>query len=271
MPELAEVELAKRSLEKFSLNQKIVKVETDGNERFIQAENSLNERVISLRRRGKYIIFELTNDLEMIIHLGMTGSVLASEESKKLTRFRARWFFENEEVITLTDFRGFGRVEVTKKGNYENLKGLQNLGPEPLDNFIEKPFIEGFKKVGSPVKSRLLNQKYMAGPGNYVCDESLWRSKINPHQKFLTEKEAKLLIKNLKDVFIEGINNGGLSLKDYVLIDGSKGNVLNTLDCYNRNGLPCNRCGTLLTKTTIAGRGSTWCPKCQKEKKVKKK
>lgn len=258
MPELPEVETIKRGLLPL-IGSTVVSVSTDSSLRFIQAEKAKGRSLEDVKRRGKYLIFKF-EDLDMMLHLGMTGALTFASPS----RFRAQWVFSST-TLTLTDPRGFGRVIATSPGDYSKIKGLSQLGPEPLDDaFDVKLFVDSMSKYGAPIKARLLGQKSMAGPGNYICDEALWRARINPGVRSLTPAKARKLALELINVMEEAIQSGGMSMRNYVQVDGGTGSAQNSLQCYGRVGLPCHRCGAALVKTRVAGRGSTWCPRCQK-------
>lgn len=263
MPELAEVETVKRGLEASVINRVISKVDSDGSERFKAAEFTYLDKITSITRRGKYLIFHLETNRDMIVHLGMTGALLVTPQSAQLSRFRARWVFD-DVTLTLIDPRGFGRVGVVDAGDYSSFKGLSGLGPEPLDNFDPKPFVEAFAKEGQTVKARLLGQKHLAGVGNYVCDEALWRAKINPKRRQLSKKESLELVNAIISVLNDGIARGGLSTRDYQQVDGTKGSMIDFLDVYGRAGEPCSRCQSTIIKEVVAGRGTSFCPRCQR-------
>lgn len=263
MPEIAEVELVRREVENLLNGKRIVSVETDESLRYKEAANSVGSRVMEVKRRGKYLIVILDDGNDMIIHLGMTGAL----RDESLPKYRARWHLNGGGTLTLTDPRGFGQVRVVKHQDYSGLSGLSSLGPEPLENFPIEPFVKEFTREGQAVKSRILQQKVMAGPGNYVADEALWEAKVHPESRKLTKKSAENLAYALIKVIEEALEHGGVSMRDYQHVDGSSGDMLKQLKCYSRDGLPCLRCGTILVKKKVNGRGSTYCPKCQKLKK----
>lgn len=271
MPEAAEVEVVRRGLEPLVVGKRVESVDlADAHERWAQARESVGATVLGVRRRGKYLLLDLgradapTPLAEMVLHLGMTGQVVVSEVGTLMERFRVRWHFEGGTVVNLGDVRGFGRVVLLEPGDHSRVAGLASLGPEPLEEFDTKAFARALTTSGAPVKAVLLGQSLMAGVGNYVADEGLWRAKVHPEERHLGVRRGALLGQALVDVVTDALRQGGLSMRDYIQVDGSRGSMQEALSAYGRAGLPCLRCGTALRKSVVAGRGSTWCPRCQR-------
>jgi formamidopyrimidine-DNA glycosylase len=270
VPEVAEVEVVRRGLEPLVVGKRVTRVVlSDENERWSEARESEGALVLGVRRRGKYVLLDLAKDAgedplaEMVVHLGMTGQLVTSSEEDVMTRFRVRWHLEGGVVLNLGDVRGFGRVAVLEPGEHSRIAGLAGLGPEPLGGFDERAFARELTKSGAPVKAVLLGQSLMAGVGNYVADEGLWRARVHPEERHLGVRRGAALGRALVDVVEDALVRGGLSIRDYVRVDGTKGSMQDALSAYGRAGLPCLRCGSALRKSVVAGRGSTWCPKCQ--------
>lgn len=262
MPELVEVDIVARGLNKTIKGKHIEKVQCGINPRFKDAKLAKNSDILKVTRRGKYIMLELTGDKKMIIHLGMTGQLLLN--SPVDSHIRAT-FHVGADTLKLRDPRGFGLVKVVGNDQDHGLRTLNSLGPEYYDkNFTEEHirFVVGGSMCG--IKTMLLGQTILAGVGNYICDEALHRALVHPLKRKLTTAECGKLHKSLLDIVAESMALGGVSIRDYVHIDGTKGTYQNVLKVYGRGGLPCLTCATGLTKAIVSGRGTVYCGACQK-------
>jgi formamidopyrimidine-DNA glycosylase len=270
MPELPEVETVARGLAKRVTGDLIESVWLGSKKEPLKSPAKLiartleNARVVTVRRIGKQIVFDLLSSsgtpTQWIVHLGMTGQMLVCSpdaEIKKHTHAIAKLASGRE--LRFVDPRRFGRLSVVSKGDFAG------TGLEPLDIDLES-FMGLFRGRKTPIKSALLNQKLLGGVGNIYGDESLFRAGIRPRRRAgsLTREQFKKLHSSLKRVLNEAIRAGGSSISDYVGADGEEGFFQLRHRVYGREGEPCRVCKTPIKRIVIAGRSSHYCPKCQR-------
>jgi formamidopyrimidine-DNA glycosylase len=274
MPELPEVENVVQSLQKLK-NKTINKVQTSGKKLREDIPKNIEsllkgKKIIQIRRRAKYIVFELSDEEEILAHLGMTGKfeIFEAKDFKNLNlkNFPSHThaiFDLGDKILTYNDTRRFGLLMVGNRA----VKHLANLGVEPLSEaFNVDKFLELTSQVKTPIKLFLLKQDKIAGLGNiYVC-EALFRAKISPLRAAgeITNKEAKKLVETIKLVLKESIINGGTTLKDYRKADGSSGNFQNKLQVYGRKNDKCFVCQHNILHIIQGGRSTFYCVHCQK-------
>ena len=262
MPEVVEVEIVARGLRKEIVNRTITEVESDSNPRFSDSSQIKNRTVTMVARKGKYLICTLSGSKTMIIHLGMTGQLL--HNSPVTSNIRAI-FTLGKDTLTLRDPRGFGRVRVTGTGEDHGLATLNKLGPEYNDPlFTGEHIYSTIGKSNIGIKALLLNQQILAGVGNYICDEALHRAKINPTKQHLNLGQCVELRESLLHVIHASLVCGGVSIRDYVHIDGTKGHYQNSFNVYGRAGENCSTCAGILNRSVVAGRTTVHCGSCQK-------
>lgn len=240
----------------------LLEVWSPGQEKFAgPTEISLGSFVSAVLRRGKFLVIEFSSGQDLVVHLGMTGSLLWN--SRRARHTRAQMTFSSG-TLTFNDPRGFGRALAGPRGTQVGSPTLRSLGPDPLDtNLRRKEVASVLRGMSGTVKARLLSQRVLAGIGNYMADESCFRARIAPHRRELDRSEALTVVEEVVKVARESLAAGGVSQRDYVHLDGSTGRYQDLLQCYGRSGLPCLGCGTALVKTVVAGRSSTWCAFCQ--------
>jgi formamidopyrimidine-DNA glycosylase len=278
MPELPEVETTRRALEPYLLNRTILGVHHSDPGKYRNTLDAIGRRIMALERRGKYLIFRLeageTSGLEdvgldVIVHLKMTGGFRFPESGThflEAPRFERLRLETDLGEVSYVDARRFGFWEVVPRNDWAHITSLANMGPEPLgDDFALEPFALAMSKI-SKVKPALLSQKPVAGVGNIYADESLWLSKIHPESGKLSKAQAKRLHGAIQTVMARAVKAGGSTLSDnsYQQPDGNPGYFQLEHVAYDRAGLPCNRCGTPIEKYWLAGRGTHFCPQCQK-------
>lgn len=284
MPELPEVETIRRGLGKFILNKKFVQVKVLEKKSFIcEEEGFLKQgwKVANLRRFGKALVVDLEGGFSMMIHLRMTGQLIWQG---KETRFAAghpsenfvaelpnkqtRVVFEFEDgKLFFNDQRKFGFVKVLKTTEVERDEFIRNLAKEPWEMTVLE-LAEQFKRhKNSPVKAVILDQKVICGLGNIYADESLFYAGIHPEVKAgdLSEKQIEKLLEGARKVMQESIDSGGSTMATYRRADGSRGDYLEKFaKVFRKEGTPCPKCGTIIKKIRVAGRGTHICPECQK-------
>jgi len=266
MPELPEVETIKRDLEKTILGKKITEVcihhsavvREPGPAAF--KKELSGQKIVNILRKGKMLILELSNGRSLAVHLKMTGQ-LVYPGNAKVSRVSFR--LSDGKYLDFNDNRLFGELRLVD--DWQALKFIQNLGPEPFDLSLEQ-----FKKMlatkKTKIKNLLLDQTFISGIGNLYAAECLFRSRINPIRPAagLSEKEKELLFKEIKQVLTEAIRFGGSSVDNYVRVSGEKGNYVPYLQVYDRQHQPCLVCKTPIKRIALAGRGTYFCPQCQR-------
>ena len=242
-------------------------------------------RVTDVRRRAKVLIIDLSSKYSLVIHLKMTGQLvyvgqkrfgaghpttdLVGELPAKATRVTID--FTDGSQLFFNDQRKFGWMRLLPTIEIPEIDFFKTVGPEPLDaDFTAQKFIERLnRRKNSNIKAVLLDQTVIAGVGNIYADESLWGAKIHPMALVKDIPKTKLvtLYSSLLEVLKLSIAKGGSTDRNYVDAKGKKGSYLTFANVFRRNGRPCPRCGTIIEKTRVAGRGTHLCPKCQKAPK----
>lgn len=280
MPELPEVETIRRSLLALE-GHTISKVELVrpksikglvGPEEFV--ETILGRKLEKLARRGKYLLWELSDQLTLVIHLRMTGQLLWYPEPLPISKHTtAIWHFQDlSGELRLEDMRTFATISLVPTGDWSSITGLYTLGPEPFSlEFSAEILFPKLKRRSSPIKTALLDQKLFAGVGNIYADEALYRTGIHPltPANSLSKKEVARLIEAVEAVLKEGIENHGTSFRNYVDGKGEAGAFQNKLAVYGRRGEACFTCGREIERIAIGGRGSFHCPHCQQRRQEK--
>lgn len=274
MPEMPEVENIVVGIKDFIENKKIVDVEIIKGD-IIKSPSSdeykklLQDRIIkSLKRRGKYIIMSLDDGRLNIIHLRMTGKLLYKQENEDIDKYSCViYHLEDKTKLIYADIRRLGTLDLITTDEISRLKGLYTLGAEPLSSEFTIEYLKDcLDKSKTKIKPFLLNQKNVAGLGNIYVDEALAISKIHPERKAnsLSDEEIEKLHQAINLVISEGIRDGGTSFRDYRNGLDEKGSHQDKLYVYNRKGKKCRFCHNLITKIVLNGRGTYFCPNCQK-------
>lgn len=280
MPELPEVEVVRLFLESKLINKKISKLEIFTPKSFVgDPELVEGQKIISFTRLGKQLSIHLQNNLIILFHLKMTGQIILGDlifghptpkEDKihlpnKSTRLV--FTFSDKSKLYFNDQRKFGWVKVL---NQDELAEFQkNVGIDVLSpNFTDKYFYEKLQSSSRAIKLVLLDQSKFAGVGNIYANDALFLSKINPatSSKKISFQKSKLLRQNLIDLMKESISHGGSTAKDnkYIHPDGTVGQHQYHFRVYQRDGDSCLVCQTPIKRIKLGGRGTFFCPKCQK-------
>ncbi|MDH4168741.1 MAG: bifunctional DNA-formamidopyrimidine glycosylase/DNA-(apurinic or apyrimidinic site) lyase [Acidimicrobiia bacterium] len=264
MPELPEVETIRRVLVGWIADRQVVDAGSHPSEKFSPALDLVGETLTDLRRRGKYLLFETDGNVEMVAHLGMTGSFLRDPDPA-LPHLRAWWRLDDDTVLGFRDIRRFGRLRVVPAGDHRSIATLHHMGPEPFgEDFTPNQLWAELHRSSRPVKTQLLSQRPVAGLGNIYADEALWEARISPLRRRLGRDRARSLHHAVRAVLAQGIANGGTTLRDYRTASGDLGSNQHQLHCYGRGGEPCARCGTALSARLLDARRTTWCSRCQR-------
>jgi formamidopyrimidine-DNA glycosylase len=266
MPELPEVETVVRGLNTKVSNKTIKEIITVWDKVFSDGSDPqqlTGKKIKSVTRRAKYIVFNFfSSDLHLISHLRMTGKYLFSLDESEKKFLRCIFKFSDGTELFYLDMRKFGKFDICTDLN----KRFSHIGAEPLTDDLNEKYLKPLLQRNKPIKNFLMDQAYIAGLGNIYTDEVLFLSKIHPqrHSSTLTDKEIKLVIKNVKTVLQKAVDNMGTTLSDYRNTDNVAGENQNYLNVYGRNKKACKTCKTEIEKIKLGGRGTHFCPQCQK-------
>jgi formamidopyrimidine-DNA glycosylase len=275
MPELPEVETIRLALEPHVVGRTFERVEiTDPRlvrpfEPIAVAAELEGERVAALDRRGKYLIVRFESGRVLLIHLRMTGSLRHAAGGglgEDLHR-RAVVNLDDGSDVAYRDVRRFGTWHLLEPHEVDDYLG-RRLGGEPLERtFTAKRLGERLAGRRAPLKAALLDQRTVAGLGNIYVDEALWRAQLHPLREAgtLSTDELGRLTRSIRDALRAGIRRQGASLRDYSQPDGRRGRAQERFRVYGREGEPCLRCGTPIDKIRAGGRGTWYCPNCQRD------
>ncbi len=297
MPELPEVETIRRGLSKCVVREvagKIQKVEIFEKKSFLgEVRDVEGASIETLDRRGKAMILNLSNGKSLIIHLRMTGQLIWRESTiadsgldyvlehtfagghpndnfiMELPNKQTRVAIEFERgKLFFNDQRKFGFIKVVPTGEVEKDAFIRKLAKEPWQMEGAELYEKLKRHKGAPIKSVILDQTVICGLGNIYADEALYFAKIHPRRKAgtLSRAETEKLLEGARTVMERSLEAGGSTIRNYVKSDGTKGDYLELFaKVFNRQGKPCEECGGIIVKTKVGGRGTHFCPKCQKE------
>lgn len=269
MPELPEVETVKRMLQKVLNHQKIKEVIV--RYRPIVSHNNHFEHILKSQviegfdRKGKYLVFLLT-DHAVVSHLRMEGKYEYRPSNDKFTKHEHVIFrFENGYDLVYQDTRKFGRFEIKDKLNYLDELPLSKVAPEP---FYMNPddFYQSLKKRSISIKDALLDQHIIAGIGNIYANEVLFRAKVHPGTKswHISYEKAKEILNASVDVLNQAIIEGGTTIDTFEVAPGIHGRFQHYLKVHGKKNVPCSICQTPIIKYQLSGRGTYFCPSCQR-------
>ncbi len=221
-----------------------------------------------IKRRGKYLFFYLSGGLIWEVHLRMTGHFLFSScPAVPDKHTRALFKLQGDKILQFQDIRKFGTFRLCSEEDFSLATSVQG-GVDPLEDVFNLHVFQDLLRKGSKrgLKNLLLDQKVISGLGNIYCDEALFRANLRPSLKTgdLTKIENEKLYKAILEVLKEGISMRGTSISDYRDVWGNKGDFQDFLRVYRRKNKPCFYCGETIKREIIAGRGTFFCPRCQR-------
>ena len=273
MPELPEVETVRSGLEPALLGRVFASVDirdarlTRPYEPAEVAAEIEGERVAAVARRGKYLVVRFESGLVLLAHLRMTGSFVHARNGATADAYtRAVVRLDDGSDITYRDVRRFGTWFVLRDDELDPYLTAR-IGAEPLDSaFSVTKLAKRLEGRRAPIKAALLDQRTLAGMGNIYADEALWRAKIDPRRPAgdLDPGEVRALHRGIRDALRAGIARQGATLRDYRTPEGESGAMQQEFKVYGRGGEPCRRCRTPIEKTRLGGRGTSFCPNCQR-------
>ena len=273
MPELPEVEFARRSLEQWFEGRKLVRTEAEpGVRTFRDCDlgifKALKGSLTGVERKGKYLMVRFSNKLGFVGHLGMTGKFLKRAEGEEVKWSRARFILDSGEVIHFQDMRMFGRIDAVPATELSGRPGVSKLGIDPLEDGLTVQQLQAaFQGTNQELKVALMDQERIAGLGNIHAAEALFRSKIHPARSAssLSPAEWKALVNAIQATIKFALDVEGDGEEIQYVEEGAPNPFL----IYGRAGAPCGKCKTVVQSFTQAGRTTHFCPTCQpKEKKI---
>lgn len=268
MPELPEVQTVLDTLEKRIKNKKIIDIKifykpivTVPSNKFKKA--LIGQKFKDFKRRGKYLLFEM-NDITLVSHLRMEGKYYIQKSCEPVLKHTHVIFkLDNGYDLRYNDVRKFGRFElIEKKNNYDTFK---NLGPEPFSNAFNFKYVKDyFDDLDKPLKEILLDQSFVAGIGNIYADEICFDIGLKPTVKCnkISDEKVHELIRSIKKILKHAIKCGGTTIRSYTSSLGVTGRFQINLKVHTKD--KCSICKSSIKKIRVGGRGTYYCPKCQK-------
>jgi formamidopyrimidine-DNA glycosylase len=289
MPELPEVETIRRDLESELIGLKFTDVKLfwpgslKGDTLVTFKKKVLGTEILTVTRRAKNIAVELSNGSYILMHMKMTGHLLIESAHEKISSsgtwqaaqgaladpinqyIRAIFWLNNGKIMAFSDLRKFGYIKLLDKAKLAET--YDAFGPEPFSNEFNPTYLQNiFAKKKQAIKKVLMDQTLIAGVGNIYADEILWKTKIHPTTpaKNLSAPQINKLHQATLEILEQAIKLRGTSSSDYRDTKGKKGNYEAKLQAYRRTGKPCSRCHTPIVRINLGGRGTHFCPQCQR-------
>jgi formamidopyrimidine-DNA glycosylase len=278
MPELPEVETIRRQLAPALEGATITAAEildprwTRPEPPQLVQDALLGRRIEHLGRSGKYLDWELSGDLHLLVHLRMTGSLLLDPPDDPL-HTRARFELDGRRRLIYVDPRRFGTAHVLPGSAARDAYLGERIGIEPLTPEFTLAHLRALARGRrAPAKSFILDQRRIAGVGNIYADEALFRARIHPLRPAgsLTRPQLAALRDGIEESLLAGIEAKGATIDDFRHIDGARGSFQDRFLVHRRAGEPCPRCGTTIKKLVVGGRGTYVCERCQRRPRVRR-
>jgi formamidopyrimidine-DNA glycosylase len=291
MPELPEVETIRLSLAKKIIGLSINKIEILNPKTFQgDSQKVINQKILNVWRRGKGLGIDFENGQTLLFHLKMSGQVIVTQNETRKTQYEKRFvgghptkdmlaelpnkstrvifYLSDGQTMFFNDQRKFGWIKILDRQSLQLDKFLNNLGPEPLtkDYSWHQLKINLIKHPKTAIKVGLLDQAVVAGVGNIYACEGCYNAGIDPRIKIkdLIDEQFKKLHQGVIQALQDGVKYGGSTKTHFVDSDGKKGLFLDYAKVYNRDKKPCMHCQTPIKKIKLGGRGTFFCPQCQK-------
>lgn len=279
MPELPEVETVRKGLETYVVGQTITTL-TVHNTKVVHHETKPLEGklVRRARRKSKLLILDVEGGYSIAIHLKMTGRLIF--EDPQFPEYKKDWefdyatnkhthvflTFQSGSRLFFNDYRRFGTIDILLTKDIDTLPYVKNLGKEFFVNLPSQDFIQILSKSSRAIKTVLLDQTKIAGVGNIYANEALWLSHIHPEtpSNAISASQGQALHAALEERMKEALMLGGASSDNFRDLFGKIGHAQDNFLVYNQEKTPCRRCGTLIEKYFVGGRGTYICKECQK-------
>ena len=272
MPELPEVETISQGIKQNILGKKITNIITSNKNLRLPFPKNLsnlsNQTIVSINRRARYILINITNNQTLLIHLGMSGKILYLSQPPKTPAKHDHFVinFTDQSTIIYNDPRRFGFVDLVDTNKITQHKMIKNLGPEPLTKeFNHKYLWQKLQNKKINIKTAMMDNKIVVGVGNIYINESLFVAKISPltPARTLSLNCLKILIKNIKNILQKAIKCGGSTLRDYVNLNGDIGNFQFDFKVYGQDNKNCYICSGKIKRIKQNGRSTFYCSNCQ--------
>lgn len=264
MPEYPEVYTVVEKLKELVIGKNIKKINVLYKNVFYDYNGEIKNLTIKdVRQFGKYILFFIDNYV-LLSHLRMEGKYIISDKALSDKHILLNFEFSDGSYLNYHDVRKFGKFDLRRIENYLKTPPLMDLGKTPY-KITYNELLEKFYKRTTKIKQILLEQDVISGIGNIYADEILFKSEISPFKQAskITKCQAVKIIENAKEIFDKAIKNGGTTIYTYSAL-GNSGHFQNYLDVHLRENMPCKKCGNLIKKVKINGRGTYYCDRCQK-------
>lgn len=271
MPELPEIETIKRGLQPVKNAQILEIFRSKYNLRFASSEDleNLEENLIKdIARRARYLLIKLSNKKTLVIHLGMSGRINLSSEFNYLKHDHFALRLSINQWLIFNDARRFGFVDLVKDQDLKNHKLLKDLAVEPLSDEFNADYLwTKLRTKTTNIKSTMMDNKIVVGVGNIYINESLFDARISPRRpaNSLSKNEINKLVKSIKKIIDNAIENGGSSISDYQNANGELGFFQNFHKVYDRANQECVVCNSKIQRIVQNQRSTFYCPNCQKK------
>ena len=271
MPELPEVEIVRTELDELIVGKIILSSRRSGKKlrrEVPDLNNFSKEKILKVYRRNKYLIIELDSNW-IVVHLGMTGKLIFSKSFFQTKHQHLVLFFTDGSCLYYDDPRRFGSIDKFSKNEFKNYLDIplfNKLGIEPLSSDFTFDSFNLLFKGDKNIKSFLMDSSFVCGIGNIYACEILFLAGISPLRTIdeVSNLERKKLFSLIPSVLKKSIELGGSSISDYVHTNGVKGEMQNFYNVYGLVKKPCKTCSSIIEKINQNGRGSYYCPNCQK-------
>ena len=274
MPELPEVETIKNVLKNILIGRTITSIDVLREGQILGSSKVFSttlkgKKYIDITRKGKFLIFHLTDNLVILSHLRMEGKYFELLEKEENTPYaRVVFHLDNGHKICYDDSRCFGILKLSTEDKYLSETEIAKLGPEPSEIVEIDSIFNKVKESNHPIKEIITDQSIIAGIGNIYADEILYACKLHPLTpgKFVTRDNWIDIVKNATEILDKAIKLGGSTIKSYHPGKDLDGSFQRELLAYGKVGEKCPRCGQEFVFIKVNGRGTTYCPRCQKKK-----
>ncbi len=275
MPELPEVETVKKVLTNKIVNKKIESIDVvfdkllknTSKEEF--SSKLKNQKIKEIKRYGKYLIISLEKN-DILIHLRMEGKLFYYDKKEEITKHdHIIFYFSDGSILKYNDVRKFGTFDLLDKDEYLSYPKVKKLGIEPNSKKLTIDYLSAkLNKSNKKIKVDLLDQTIVNGLGNIYVDEVLFASKVHPESisKNLNKKDLENIVVNSNLIINKAIEKGGTTIKSFAASDQIKGSFQNYLKVYKKKDQECEICHTIIEKIVVGGRGTHFCPNCQRKK-----
>lgn len=292
MPELPEVEQVVKSLKgkikdkiitNIEVSNRVIQSKFEGKEAIVKGMSVDDFRskvkslqILGLRRRGKYLVFELSDGHSksyISSHLGMSGAFFVVKSTSEIPdknyqkHCHIRFHLDSDEMLIYSDIRRFGELRYLTEEEFAEFTPFQKMAPEPFEEEAKIHFLlqaKDERKKKKAIKDFMMgSNENLTGSGNIYSTEALFATEIRPNRlvKDIPEEVLELLFDNVVHFLRLGLETGGASISDYVDADGKRGSFQEHLQIYGKT--ECFKCGSTVEKVVIAGRSSSFCPTCQ--------